>query len=346
MAPEDRLFPMPSANNPTPYVYSSKLVPQDYFGLGNMLLPPERPKTTSPEKSSRFRTATMPSKSSASIPEPAKAPETPSMSRPLSLSRSIPRKPVGSPPKAHQRTGSTGTIIHSISPTKTFLWKKERRRLPSSTEFRKSEEAIVSSSQLLSTNVVETHHPLVAPSPQKPQTTLLSFLQIRKSRSSLNCPDLNVSRNVIRCQEELPLASGELANWNKTDLPHSSSIDIHTTTTTGYLPRVISQLDGTTEDQATRPSRSFHIDGRQSCIQSAARVEREKVALDSQLEPDAEGIEDRLKSTREAGNEQGSRDRREDVVYFIVGASLLTTAGLVVYVIINLSWSILWFLTV
>lgn len=125
---DDRLFPMPTGSDPTPYVYSSKLVPQDYFGLGNILSPPPRPKTSHSRRSSSAK-ATQPRKASITkVPYPTTVPSSTLGRRPESVeiagspspisrptSTRIPRKPIGSPIKFpnRRRNDSLETVIHS-----------------------------------------------------------------------------------------------------------------------------------------------------------------------------------------------------------------------------------------
>ena len=86
IAPADRLFPMPSATNPNPYIHSTHFEQQVYFGNKNAFSPLTRhicdPKLESAVGS-------------------------------LLSKHTIPRKPVGSPPRT--RSCSTDTILHKHS---------------------------------------------------------------------------------------------------------------------------------------------------------------------------------------------------------------------------------------
>ncbi|KAI9054675.1 hypothetical protein LZ554_001827 [Drepanopeziza brunnea f. sp. 'monogermtubi'] len=107
LAPGDRLFPMPTGDDPTPYISGRLIRPQDYFGhrAASSPLMQDRLSSRSSERTSLQRQHSVHRKAVGSPSPYAKRPSVPRQ-------HSIPRKEVGSPSRRKSNESSI-TIVHN-----------------------------------------------------------------------------------------------------------------------------------------------------------------------------------------------------------------------------------------
>ncbi|EKD15388.1 uncharacterized protein L3040_001755 [Drepanopeziza brunnea f. sp. 'multigermtubi'] len=107
LAPGDRLFPMPTADDPTPYISGALIRPQDYFGhrAASSLLMQDRLSSRSSGRTSLERQHPVHRKAVDSPSPYAKRPSVPRQN-------TIPRKEVGSPSRRKSNESSI-TIVHN-----------------------------------------------------------------------------------------------------------------------------------------------------------------------------------------------------------------------------------------